>query len=175
MTMTEVASAMGVSKDTVRNCVRRIMPGKMKERRTTYFSEEEVACISKELKSNKDVLAKLSEETVSSVKNTTTEVELVVNYKKATEALVGFLEQKNKLLEMENAEYKVQLGESKEYYTVKRMEALNPGMKFNWRALKARSNELGVKMKDVFDANYGSVKAYHISVWEDLFFDGINY
>src|SRR5574344_140282 len=69
----------------------------------------------------------------------------------------------------------IELDESKQYMTVKRMEAINPGMHFNWRQLKAESERIGKPSKDVFDANYGTVKAYHVDVWEDIYYDSINY
>lgn len=54
MTVREVAEAMGVSYDTIKNCIRRIMPNKMQHGKTTYLNEKEVTCISKELKNNTD-------------------------------------------------------------------------------------------------------------------------
>ena len=41
--------------------------------------------------------------------------------------------------------------------------------------LKKESEKLGKETKKVFDQNYGEVNAYHISVWESLYFDSINY
>ena len=63
----------------------------------------------------------------------------------------------------------IKLDESKEYCTVKRMELLTHGQKFNWRLLKSTGIEMRVKTKDVFDANYGTVKAYHKSVWKETY------
>lgn len=69
----------------------------------------------------------------------------------------------------------IELNESKEWYSVKRMESLNPGKTFNWRDLKRVSNDMGCEIKEVFDQNYGTVNAYHVSVWEELYFDTLNY
>lgn len=172
MTMQEIAQAMGVSKDTVRNCVRRIFPAKMKQGKTAYFDEKEIACISKDIANNTDiqkqikgtnfmtirniadvlnvsysavyrVVSKLfpdkmengkavylneqeiacvskalkgdyhtSQMTFSAgekVKNTTTELEVIANYKQATEALVSMLNAKNQALQAENERQKQQL------------------------------------------------------------------
>lgn len=79
------------------------------------------------------------------------------------------------LAEEENKTLRIELDESKEYMTVKRMELLNPGKHFDWRLLKKESERLGYERKEVFDANYGTVKAYHVNVWESLYFDNINY
>ena len=98
MTMQEIADAMGVSKDTIRNCVRRVFPDKMKQGKTAYFNEAEVALISKELKSNTYVSSQLTVEAGATVKNTTTELEVIANYKQATEALITMLNAKNEEL-----------------------------------------------------------------------------
>ena len=39
----------------------------------------------------------------------------------------------------------------------------------------ARIEKLEKDVKKVFDQNYGEVNAYHISVWESLYFDALNY
>jgi hypothetical protein len=49
------------------------------------------------------------------------------------------------------------------------MEMLNHGQKFEWRLLKSTSIDLGVMPIDVFDANYGTVKAYHKDVWFEAY------
>lgn len=64
----------------------------------------------------------------------------------------------------------IELDQSKEYITIKRMEKLNPKIHFNWRLLKKESENLHKPSKEVFDANYGTVKAYHVDVWESLYF-----
>ncbi|MGZ5050460.1 MAG: Rha family transcriptional regulator [Methylobacter sp.] len=62
----------------------------------------------------------------------------------------------------------VQLDKSKDYSTVKRMELLR-GIKFDWRLLKDAATNLGIASIDVFDANYGTVKAYHRDVWLEAY------
>lgn len=63
----------------------------------------------------------------------------------------------------------IQLDKAKEYATVKRMEMLYHGTEFKWRMLKEASAAMGVPAIDVFDANYGTVKAYHASVWREAY------
>ena len=63
----------------------------------------------------------------------------------------------------------IELDRSKEYATVKRMELLYHGQKFNWRLLKSTATEMGLPPIDVFDANYGTVKAYHKDVWFEAY------
>lgn len=99
MTVREVAEAMGVSLDTIKNCIRRIMPNKMQHGKTTYLDEKEVAFISKELKNNSQVLNQLTYEPASRVKNTTTELEVLSNALSAFNALQDLYNQKE-------AEYK---------------------------------------------------------------------
>jgi len=63
----------------------------------------------------------------------------------------------------------IELDKSKEYCTVKRMEMIMHGQKFNWRLLKSACIELGIQAIDVFDANYGKVKAYHKKAWQEAY------
>ena len=70
-------------------------------------------------------------------------------------------------LEAEKAELSIQMDESMEWYTVKRVAMLN-GINWrtvDWRALKDTSAALALEVKKVFDANYGEVNACHIDAW----------
>jgi len=99
MTTRELAEALGVSADTIKNCIRRIMPDKMQHGKATLLNETEVACISSELKNNDHVLDKLTGETVSRVENSTTELEILANARSAFMAL-------DELYRQKEAEYK---------------------------------------------------------------------
>lgn len=63
----------------------------------------------------------------------------------------------------------IELDKSMHYATVKRMEMLYHGQKFDWRRLKSTGQEMGITSADVFDANYGTVKAYHADVWMEAY------
>ena len=63
----------------------------------------------------------------------------------------------------------IELDRSRQYATVKRMEMLYHGQSFNWRLLKSASADVGVPPVDVFDANYGKVKAYHADAWMEAY------
>lgn len=62
----------------------------------------------------------------------------------------------------------IELDRSQEWSTVKRMEIIT-GLKFNWRLLKSACSDLGIEPKDVFDPNFGTVKAYHADVWREAY------
>lgn len=62
----------------------------------------------------------------------------------------------------------IELDKSKEFASIKRMEKLT-GQKFSWRKLKAQAHEMGVESKEVFDQNYGTVKAYRADVWMEAY------
>lgn len=105
MTMQEIADAMGVSKDTIRNCVRRVFPDKMQQGKTAYFNEPEVAVISKELKNNNYVSEQLTSEAASQVKKSVTRAEIIANIAVALQQanmLVAELQAENKRLSVEN-------------------------------------------------------------------------
>lgn len=95
-------------------------------------------------------------------------------YIEALEALLESEKAKQKLLE-DKTELEVKLDEAKEWFSIKRMEKLNPGKKFPWQLLKRESHRLRKPIKKVFDQNYGNVNAYHSSVWESLYFDTLNF
>lgn len=61
------------------------------------------------------------------------------------------------------------LDKSKEYATIKRMSMCYHGQKFDWRLLRDVSADIGKPPIDVFDANYGTVKAYHCEAWEQAY------
>lgn len=63
----------------------------------------------------------------------------------------------------------VQLDHLKDYATVKRMTMLYHGTPFDWRELKSASAIMNKLPVDVFDQNYGSVKAYHRDVWKAVY------
>ena len=175
MTTKEVANALNVSKDTVLNCIKRTMPNILQPRKITFLNEQQVAIISKELKNNCKVVEQLTDEAGSTVKNSYTDEEIILNAQLAFKALDNLRLKKIAELEQQNENLQIELDQSKEYITIKRMEKLNPNEHFNWRVLKKESERLKKPSKNVFDANYGNVKAYHVSVWESLYFDSINY
>lgn len=94
MTTKKLAEALGVSVDTITNCVKRIFPNKLQQGKTTFFTEEEVACISKELKNNSFVMKHLTSEVSSEVQNTTTDLEIMGNAIKAFQDLKKLYERK---------------------------------------------------------------------------------
>ena len=94
MTVKEVAEAMDLSVDTIKNCIRRLMADKMQHGKTTLLNEKEVACISKELKGNGQVLNHLTDEDSSRVQKTTTDLEILENYKRANADFMALLSRK---------------------------------------------------------------------------------
>lgn len=59
----------------------------------------------------------------------------------------------------------IQLDQSKEWATVKRVNKLYPNTKIDWRPLKTAGKFLSIEPIDVFDQTYGTVKSYHKDVW----------
>ena len=62
----------------------------------------------------------------------------------------------------------IQLDESKEFATIKRVE-IETGNKFGWRQIKKYSKEKGYPVKKVFDANYGEVNSYYWKAWLEVY------
>ncbi len=75
--------------------------------------------------------------------------------------------EKSKALAENLEEKTAQLDESKDWYTIKRVAALNgiDWHEISWKVLKDASLFMECDVKKIFDANYGEVNAYHIDVW----------
>ena len=86
-------------------------------------------------------------------------------YLEALKALVAAEEAKEEL--------QAQLDVSKDWYSIKRVAAMNgvDWKTFTWRKLKEKSIELGYGIKKIFDANYGEVNTYHRDAWEAAYPD----
>ena len=87
-------------------------------------------------------------------------------YIQALEALLESEKEKERLQQEKN-ELQIELDESKEYFTVKRVAKINriSWKSLNWRKLKNVSQAMEREIRKVFDANFETVNAYHIDVW----------
>lgn len=81
--------------------------------------------------------------------------------------------QRRAIVEKECEELRQELDYSKDWYSIKRVAAMNGvnWKSFDWRRLKQRSVQLGYGVKKIFDANYGEVNTYHKDVWESVYPD----
>jgi len=64
-----------------------------------------------------------------------------------------------------------QLDESKSWYTIKRVAAINriDWRSLDWKALKRQSIVMDRPIRKIFDANYGEVNSYHVDVFARLY------
>ena len=181
MTTKQLAEVLGVDVRTVNNAVERLLGSTFQKseikvvskggRPTKVFTEKQATIIKQEIQKHHNLASR-------QIDNVSTEIEenqlienaMLILRKRAVE-----FQRRAELAEKKAGDLQIELDKSKEYYTVKRMEKLNPDKKFNWRLLKSESEKLHKPAKDVFDSNYGTVKAYHIDVWESLYFDTLNF
>ena len=175
MTTKELAKTLKVTERTIRNTVvklGKVLSAVQKNSQGGYlFTEEQATLIKQEIQKHHNLSNR-------QIDNVTTKTEMMQNIQRDLQWLVSFnaeLQKENNLLKSDKEALQIELDQSKEYITIKRMEKLNPKMHFNWRLLKKESENLHKPSKEVFDANYGTVKAYHVDVWESLYFDSINY
>ena len=101
----------------------------------------------------------VTSEVLPSIRKTGSYVQTPRTYIQALEALIE--------AEREKENLKIELDESKEYYTVKRVANINriPWRSISWKNLINSSNAMGMEIKKVFDPNLTKVSAYHIDVW----------
>lgn len=90
-------------------------------------------------------------------------IKLLTAYKEEKEARALAEEQKEEL--------QIELDYSKDWYSIKRVAAMNgvSWKTFDWRKLKNASEDMGYGIKKIFDANYGEVNTYHREVWESVY------
>lgn len=98
----------------------------------------------------------------------------IANHATATKAEIGNRREATAMNAASQAVKKVaaleiELDRSKQYASVKRMEMLYHGQKFDWRKLKSGRQEMSIEPIEIFDANYGTVKAYHADVWREVY------
>lgn len=91
----------------------------------------------------------------------------------AIDLLINLKNEKAKRLKAEQqAEVlSIQLDESKKWYTVKRVAALNRiyWKDLDWRELKRQSKAMGLMVQKIFDANFGEVNSYSEDVWKQVY------
>lgn len=185
MTTKEVAEQLKTSPKVILTNAKKCLPNKIiKNGKPTYWTKEEVTILLDYMKSNKQTLfnSQAKQPFTDELRSISTDLTPALKLKKALDlAQEAYEEELERIkaeklqLQQQNENLQIELDQSKEYITIKRMEKLNPTEHFNWRLLKKESERLRKPSKDVFDANYGNVKAYHVSVWESLYFDSINY
>lgn len=180
MTTKELAEALKTSSKVILENAKKCLPNKKIENgKPTYWSKMEVTVLLEFMKANNN---RTDLDLYNRCKGVSTELSPALKLKKALELAqeayeeeLEILRAKNASLESKNENLKIELDESREWYSVKRMEKLNPGKRFDWRLLKKESEKLGKEIKKTFDQNYGEVNAYHVSVWESLYFDTVDF
>ncbi len=96
--------------------------------------------------------------------------QLPQTFSQALRALADETELKEKaLIDLEAK--KLQLDESKEWLSIKRVASYNHlnWRDLSWRKLKAYGLSINEPNKKIFDANYGEVNAYHVTSWEGIY------
>lgn len=177
MTTKEVAETLGVSVRTVQQTVEKLglakvlSQVKIRGQNAFVYTEEQATLIKQEIQKHHNLASR-------QIDNATTILEkqmVIAQAIQYSNEIIAMLQAENNTLKEDNENLQIELDQSKEYITIKRMEKLNPKQHFNWRVLKRESERLHKPSKETFDQNYGTVKAYHVDVWESLYFDSINY
>lgn len=181
VTTKELAKILGVEDRTIRNAVEKLGKDFRKSisktsnggRPTMMFTQQQATAIKIELQNHSKV-AKNGFDTLT-ISN---DLEMLVLQKRLSEyqsKRIAELEDENKMLSTQKEKLEIELDQSKEWYSIKRMQKLNPGYHFNYRLLKNESKRLDIEVGRTFDQNYGKVNTYHRKVWESLYFDTLNF
>ena len=167
------------SKVIIENAKKCLPNKKIINGKPTYWNEAEVTVLVDFVKANSH---RTDTTFTKLVKVTETSLTPALKIKKAMELMQeGYEEEmarlkaeKNRVIQ-ERDNLKIELDTSKDWFTIKRMQKLNPDVEFKYSALKKESVRLGYEVKKVFDANYGEVNSYHKAVFESLYFDTLNF
>ncbi len=164
MTVKQVSEALGVSTDLIKKRIREILPNKMKNGKVTYLNEYEVTCISSRIKENSSLVTYDDRNRLA-----TTDGEMI---QKLNEVM-GWLSSKVKEVESRNEQLQIELDESLQWHTVKKVKTLgylkDVSARKAWSPLRTWSLENDYQIKTIEDVNYGTVKLYHSDAWKAVY------
>ena len=113
MTVKEIASAIGVAESTIRNKIADLFPNRAKNGIATRLNEQQVVFLKKNLTPMNLTLK-------SKVDNSVTHLEMLENVQRDLQWLISY----NAELQSQNEILQLKLDESKDWYSVKRMEKI---------------------------------------------------
>lgn len=172
MTTREVAEQLNCATNTIRENAKKCLPNKrFGNGKQTFWTESEITVLLDFMKNNQVKNKQLS----VNLSKTSTSLSPALRIRNAMIEMQSAYEEELARIENEKKALQITLDQAKEWFSIKRMEKLNPGIHFDWRLLKNETERLNKPVKKVFDQNYGEVNAYHISVYESLYFDTLNY
>lgn len=180
MTTKEIADSLGTKPNVITENAKKCLPNKKIENgKPTYWTKEEVTILIDFMQNNNN---RTDLDLSNRMIGISTDLTPALMIKQAMElAQKGYeLElkrieaEKNRILKQRD-NLLIELDEAKDWFSIKRMQKLNPNVVFKYSVLKKESKKLGYDVKKVFDANYGEVNAYHKDVYESLYFDTLDF
>ena len=159
LSVREIAKIYGVSEDTIKNAIRRILPNKMKNGIKTFLNQDEITLISQELKNNQSINNHLTYEVSSQVNKINTELEIKQKeddiLKQAMEILIKRDIENKKTIEQQKITIQEQQKTIEEYKltTQEKIEKDNIRIKI--------SNLIRKKSIENFNGDYGKTWNYY--------------
>lgn len=178
ITTMQFAKQLGTSPNVILENARKCLPNKVIENgKPTFWTQEEVTIVLDYMKSHTS--NNRSVEFNSTVANATTDLTPALKLKKALELAqeayeeeIAILKAKNKNLESENGNLKIELDESKEWSTIQKWCNEN-GFSFNRKELakiSLRMGRMGFERKKIYSVEYqNGLWSYKKSDIEDFF------
>lgn len=178
MTTKQLAEQLGTTKDVVIANARKCLPNKtFAQGKATYWNKAEVTILIEHMKAHTS--NNRSVEFNSTVANATTDLTPALKLKKALELAqeayeeeLAILKAKNKNLESENGNLKIELDESKEWSTIQKWCNEN-GFSFNRKELakiSLRMGRMGFERRKIYSVEYqNGLWSYRKSDIEDFF------
>ena len=153
----DVSSMFGVTPEAIKKHVRVLFPEIIKNGHATLLTEYQVNEIKKKMIPTTQVVA------------TSTDIEMAEKTMEVLSWLKCKYEESQKKIET----LQIELDESKQWYSVKRVKNLgylqDVTARKAWSPLKKWSIENDYQIISIFDANYGEVKTYHSEAWKAVY------
>jgi hypothetical protein len=173
VTTKELAESLGLSVDTITNAANKLFnPSELNRRvinggNSLIFTELQATAIKIELQNHSKV-----------AKNgfTTLTINNDLEAWELQKRLDAYKDRRISELTDQNEKLQIELDESKDWYSVKRVQLMgyltDKDPRKLWRPLRRYCIEHNLRIKKIFDANYGDVAIYPGEAWKNVY--GIN-
>lgn len=156
-TVKELSEMLGVSREAIRKHVRELFPELINHGIAIVLNEYHVTAIKSRMVQSTQVVS------------VSTDLDMM---QKANDVM-AWMASKLKIAQKENEHLQIELDESLQWHTVKKVKTLgylnDVTARKAWGPLRTWSLENDYQIKTIEDVNYGTVKLYHSDAWRAVY------